>query len=51
MKYELVVLLLWAIGFAVTLYALPHDRITFVAPVFAVCMIGSVVTVRRARIR
>lgn len=52
MKHELAVLALWLIAIVTTML-LVHDPSTFsrLAPVFAVCTIGSVVTVRRAKAR
>jgi hypothetical protein len=49
MKHQLAVLLLWLIAIAVTLLTV-RDAHAFstLGPVFAVCMIGSVVTVRSA---
>jgi hypothetical protein len=49
MKAPLAVLALWLIALASTFF-LVHDRsvFTFLGPIFAICMIGSVTVVRRA---
>ena len=52
MKHQFAVLSLWLIAIAVTFTIVPDRRVvTTLGPVFAVCMIGSVVTVRAARKR
>jgi hypothetical protein len=49
MKHQLAVLLLWLIAIAVTFVTVRDAHVlTTLGPVFAVCMIGSVVTVRAA---
>jgi hypothetical protein len=49
MKHQITMLLLWAIAIAATFLTI-HDRrvLTTLGPVFAVCMIGSIVTVQAA---
>jgi hypothetical protein len=50
MKHELATLALWAIAITVTM--LRGDRpgaATILGPVYAVCMIGSIIIVRAAR--
>lgn len=50
MKYELATAALWAIAILITiLTVLPEGSLTVLLPVFAICMIGSIVTVRAAR--
>lgn len=50
MKNEIAVTLLWTIALATTaLVVRQASLLTVLAPLFAVCMIGSVVSVRRAR--
>jgi Na+/glutamate symporter len=49
MKYEIAVVLLWAIAMAATYLIIRQSSVlTLLAPLFAVCMIGSVIIVRRA---
>ena len=49
-KYEAANLMLWAIAILAALFVLRNtDRFTLLAPVFAVCLIGSVLVVREAR--
>ncbi|HEX9129227.1 MAG TPA: hypothetical protein VF850_08705 [Gemmatimonadaceae bacterium] len=48
-KPEIAVVLLWAIALAATFLVVGHTSVvTILAPLYAVCMIGSVITVRRA---
>jgi hypothetical protein len=49
LKHELAVLALWLIAIIVTLMVLDGEGFTFLGPLYAICMIGSVVTVRNAR--
>jgi len=50
MKYELATTVLWAIAVVVTILMVKQDGVlTILLPVYAVCMIGAVVTVRAAR--
>ena len=52
MKHELAVLFLWLIAFSTTFFLTREPQVlTHLGPVFAVCMIGSVLTVRAARRR
>ncbi len=49
MKYAIATLLLWIIASAATMLVVKDARaLTILGPLFAVCMIGSVVVVRRA---
>jgi hypothetical protein len=49
MKHTGAVLLLWCIAIAVTVVMVRDTRtLTTLAPVYAVCMIGSIMTVRAA---
>ena len=49
MKFVITILLLWLIAIASTLILVEdHGRLKMLLPVLGVCMIGSVVTVRRA---
>jgi predicted enzyme related to lactoylglutathione lyase len=48
--HELAVLALWAIALAATIVIVGDSaRLTYLGPLFAICMIGSVMTVRSAR--
>jgi hypothetical protein len=48
-KHQLAILSLWCIALAVTFIEIHDDRVlTILGPVYAVCMIGSIVTVRAA---
>jgi len=50
MKTEITILALWLIAIVATLIIVKDaSRFTYLAPVYAICMIGSVVTVRRLR--
>lgn len=50
MKHELAILALWAISIVATLILLEGTAIfTYLGPVYGMCMIGSVLTVRSAR--
>jgi hypothetical protein len=50
MRYELATAALWGIAIAVTMLTVKMDGVlTVLLPVYAVCTIGSVVTVRAAR--
>jgi len=50
MKTELTVLGLWAIAIAATVLLVGDTgKFTYLGPVYAICAIGSVFTVRRAR--
>lgn len=50
MKHELTMALLWTIAIAVTFLTVKQEgALTVLGPVYAVCMIGSIVTVRVAR--
>lgn len=50
MKYEAATTLLWAIAIIVTFLIVKQNGVlTVLGPVYAVCMIGSIVTVRAAR--
>jgi len=50
MKSEFVVLALWTIAIAATVILVGDTgKFTYLAPVYAICAIGSVFTVRRAR--
>lgn len=50
MRHEVIVLLLWFIAIVATLVITRDSGLfTYLGPVYAICMIGSVVTVRRAR--
>jgi Na+/glutamate symporter len=49
MKYEITVVLLWAIALAATYLTTRQSSVlTLLGPLFVVCMIGSVIIVRRA---
>lgn len=49
MKHQIATLSLWLIAIAATFLMIHEQRIiTVLGPVYAVCMIGSVVTVRAA---
>ena len=49
MKHQIAILLLWIIAIVVTFMNIDDSRlVTTLGPVYAVCMIGSVVTVRAA---
>jgi len=49
-QHELATLLLWVIAvIATALVVSPSGLFTYLAPLYAVCMIGSLVVVRRAR--
>jgi hypothetical protein len=49
MKHELAVASLWAIAIAVTVVTVKQEGVfTVLGPVYAICMIGSIVTVRIA---
>jgi hypothetical protein len=51
-KHELATAALWAIAILVTILTVKQEGIlTVLLPVYAVCMIGSIVTVRAARSR
>lgn len=47
MKYEIAALLLWAIALFTTVMTDGSNTVTL--PVFAICMIGTVLVVRHAR--
>jgi hypothetical protein len=50
MKYVLATLALWLIAVAATAWVVRESGLfTYLAPVFAVCAIGSVLVVQRAR--
>ncbi len=50
MKYELTILGLWLIAIVATLLLVDGtDAFTHIGPLYAICAIGSVLTVRRAR--
>jgi hypothetical protein len=50
MKYDLTMVALWAIAITATFLIVEEPRVvTFLGPVYAVCMIGSVITIRSAR--
>jgi hypothetical protein len=50
MKYDLTMVALWAIAITATFLILQEPRVlTFLGPLYAVCMIGSVITTRAAR--
>ncbi|HSE66749.1 MAG TPA: hypothetical protein VLB12_07165 [Gemmatimonadales bacterium] len=50
MKHELAIVALWAIAILVTILTVKQEGVlTVLLPVYAVCMIGSIVTVRAAR--
>ena len=49
MKHQIAVLLLWLIAIGVTFVMVRDPQVlTTLGPVYAICMIGSVVTVRAA---
>jgi len=49
-KYEITILGLWIIAILATLLIVKDNRIfTFLGPVYFVCMLGSVITVNKAR--
>jgi hypothetical protein len=49
MKHQLAVVLLWSIAIGITFLEVRDARLlTILGPVYAVCMIGSLVTVRAA---
>jgi hypothetical protein len=48
-KPEFVVLALWTIAIVATLLVARDGAFTYLAPLFAVCAVGSVFTVRKAR--
>jgi len=48
---EMIVAMLWLIAIVTTVaFTSGTGVFTFLGPVFAICMIGSIVTVRRARL-
>jgi hypothetical protein len=50
MKYDLIIVALWAIAIAATFLIVHETRlITFLGPLYAICMIGSVIAMRAAR--
>ncbi len=50
MKAEFVIIVLWLIAIVATFLVVDETGIfTSLGPVFAICMIGSVITVQRAR--
>ena len=50
MKYDFTIVALWAIAVMATFLIVQETRfLTVLGPLYAVCMIGSVVTVRKAR--
>ncbi len=50
MKHELTTALLWAISIVVTFLTVKQEGVLrILGPVYLVCMIGSIVTVRAAR--
>ncbi len=50
MKHELAILLLWAISIFATAWWVSETGVfSRLAPVYAVCLIGSVLTVRNAK--
>jgi len=49
MKPELATAALWAIAITVTMIIVEPAQWSILGPVYAVCMIGSIVTVRTAR--
>ncbi|MBI4503208.1 MAG: hypothetical protein HY700_18885 [Gemmatimonadetes bacterium] len=49
MKHQAAILLLWVIAIVTTFFVVGEMRaLTTLGPVYAVCMIGSVITVRAA---
>ena len=49
MKYQLTTAFLWAIAIAATFLIVKQENVlTVLAPVYAICMIGSIVTMRAA---
>lgn len=49
MKYTLAVVALWALAIIATVVIVPdRSAFTYLGPLYAVCMIGSVVVVQRA---
>ena len=50
MKYDLTIVALWAIAVVATFLIVQETRLlTVLGPLYAVCMIGSLATVRKAR--
>jgi hypothetical protein len=50
MKHEFVVLVLWLIAIIATMILTGGDgKFTYLGPVFAICAIGSIITVRLAK--
>ena len=50
MKYDFTIVALWAIAVMTTFLIVQETRfLTVLGPLYAICMIGSVVTVRKAR--
>jgi hypothetical protein len=48
MRHQAANLSLWIIAMVTTFLVVPNDRITILGPVFAVCIIGSVISMRAA---
>jgi hypothetical protein len=48
-RHEAVALVLWLIAIGTTLLEVGPEHFTHLGPVFFVCMLGTIVTVRRAR--
>ncbi len=49
MKYEITVLILWLIAILTTYFVVAEPQImTRLAPLYFICMVGNLVTVRRA---
>lgn len=52
MKYEAAILVLWLIAILATLYVLRATSLfTYLAPVYAICLIGCLFVLRQARTR
>lgn len=50
MKHEIAILLLWVIALLATVFVIRNRALmTLLGPLFAICMIGSISIVRRAK--